>query len=239
MTLRSRLKGYANLKALNIEDTKKEKRFANLSYFLGWSAFRLMYSTYFRWKVYGAENVPETGPAILVSNHASFLDPPLVGSGLKRGISYLARDTLFRYPGVGALLRSWQAVPVDRDGGGASGIRNIMERLNAGHAVLVFPEGTRTRDGALQKARSGIGLIILKTKVPVVPVRVFGTFDAFGKHRKIPVPSRVSVVYGKPLLFEEERAKAVTAPKAELKSLYQSVAERIMSEIAKLEPPQN
>lgn len=195
-----------------------------------------MYATYFRRKIYGAENVPPSGPAILVSNHASFLDPPLVGSGLSRGISYLARDTLFRYPGIGALLRSWQAVPVDRDGGGASGIRNIMERLNSGNAILVFPEGTRTRDGQLQKARSGIGLIVLKTKVPVVPVRVFGTFEAYGKHRKIPLPHPVSVVYGKPLMFEDERAKCQTATKAELKTLYQKVAERIMEEIAKLEP---
>ena len=92
----------------------------NLSYRLGWLGFRLLYATYFRWRVFNPERVPQTGAVILASNHASFLDPPLVGSGLKRGINYLARASLFRFPGIGALLRSWSAVPVDRDGGGAA-----------------------------------------------------------------------------------------------------------------------
>ena len=94
----------------------------NLSYRLGWMFFRTVYAVYFRWRVFNAERVPQTGGVILASNHASFLDPPLVGSGLHRGINYLARESLFRFPGIGALLRSWSAVPVDRDGGGAKGL---------------------------------------------------------------------------------------------------------------------
>ena len=89
----------------------------NFSYRLGWLFFRCLYATYFRWRVFNAERVPPSGPVILASNHASFLDPPLVGSGVTRGCNYLARESLFRYPGVGALLRSWQAVPVDRNSG--------------------------------------------------------------------------------------------------------------------------
>ena len=104
-----------------------------------------MYATYFRWRVFGAENVPLKGGVILASNHASFLDPPLVGSGLKRDINYLARESLFRFPGIGALLRSWNAVPVDRDGGGAKGLKTILDRLLAGGAIILFPEGTRTQ----------------------------------------------------------------------------------------------
>jgi 1-acyl-sn-glycerol-3-phosphate acyltransferase len=91
----------------------------NPSYRIGWIGFRVMYATYFRWRVFGAENVPQTGGVILASNHASFLDPPLVGAGLNRDINYLARESLFRFPGIGALLRSWNSVPVDRDGGRA------------------------------------------------------------------------------------------------------------------------
>ena len=75
------------------------------------------------------ERVPLQGGVILASNHASFLDPPLVGSGLQRDINYLARESLFRFPGIGALLRSWNAVPVDRDGGGAAGLKAILDRL--------------------------------------------------------------------------------------------------------------
>ena len=78
----------------------------NLSYRIGWSCFRVMYATYFRWRVIGAENVPVTGGVILASNHGSFLDPPLVGSGLKRDINYLARESLFRFPGNGLQVLS-------------------------------------------------------------------------------------------------------------------------------------
>ena len=104
----------------------------NISYRLGWIGFRALYRFYFRRRVFNAERVPLTGPVILASNHASFLDPPLVGSGLRRPINYLARESLFRFPGIGALLRSWNSVPVDRDGGGAAGLKAILERLLAG-----------------------------------------------------------------------------------------------------------
>lgn len=211
----------------------------NLSYRIGWHCFRALYATYFRWRVFGAENVPLTGGVILASNHASYLDPPLVGSGLKRGINFLARESLFRFPVMGAVLRSWNVVPVDRDGGGARGLKAILDRLLAGGAIILFPEGTRTTDGQLQPARSGIGLTVIKSTAPVVPVRVFGTFEAYGRHHKIPRPRRVMVKYGQPINFEKLRAEAKTCDKARLKEIYQQVADEIMAAIAKLEPSQD
>ena len=208
----------------------------NPSYFIGWSIFRLIYATYFRWRVYNPENVPKTGPVILASNHASFIDPPLVGAGLHRPVNYLARESLFRYPGIGALLRSWNAVPVDREGGGAAGLRAILDRLLAGGAILLFPEGTRTTDGHLQPARSGIGLTVIKSNAPVVPVRVFGTFEAFNRNHKFPRPHCIAVKYGRPIDFSALRAEAKVCPKPRLKQIYQEVADRIMSEIAALQP---
>src|ERR1022692_667161 len=208
----------------------------NLSYRIGWLGFRLMYAGYFRWRVFNPERVPEPGAVILASNHASFLDPPLVGAGLKRGINYLARESLFRFPGIGALLRSWSAVPVDRDGGGAAGLRAILDRLLAGGGIILFPEGTRTRDGNLQPARSGIGLVVVKSTAPVVPVRVFGTYEAYGRHVKFPRPKRIAVKYGRPLNFEKLRAEAKVCDKARLKIIYQEVADEILAAIAKLEP---
>ena len=207
----------------------------NLSYRLGWIFSRALFAVYFRWRVFGAENVPLNGGVILASNHASFLDPPLVGSGLKRDINYLARESLFRFPGVGALLRSWNAVPVDRDGGGAAGLRAILDRLLAGGGIILFPEGTRTRDGRLQPARSGIGLIVVKSTTPVVPVRTFGTFEAWGRNHKFPRPKKVAVKYGVPRQFEKLRAEAKNCSKARLKEIYQEIADEIMAAIAKLE----
>ena len=208
----------------------------NLSYRIGWSLFRIVFATYFRWRVCNPERVPLSGPVILASNHASILDPPLVGSALPRGINYLARESLFRFPGIGALLRSWSAVPVDRDGAGAKGLKAILSRLLAGGGIILFPEGTRTRDGALLPARSGIGLIVIKSAAPVIPVRVFGTFAAYGRDLKIPRPYPVVVKYGRPMDFAALRAEAKSCDKQRLKVIYQEVADELMAAIARLEP---
>jgi len=142
---------------------------------------------------------------------------------------------LFRYPGVGALLRSWNAVPVNREGGGAAGLKAILDRLLGGGGIILFPEGTRTLDGKLQPARSGVGLTVIKSVAPVVPVRVFGSFEAYGRHMKIPRPRRVVVKFGKPMDFAALRAEAKTCDKARLKAIYQQVADEIMREIGRLE----
>jgi len=208
----------------------------NLSYRLGWTFFRFIFATYFRWRVFNPERVPLSGPVIIASNHASFLDPPLVGSGFNRVCNFLARESLFRFWGVGALLRSWQAVPVDRDGAGAAGLRAILDRLLAGGLIILFPEGTRTPDGKLQPARSGIGLTVIKSTAPVVPAHVFGTFEAYGRKIKFPKPKRVMVKYGHPMPFTALREEAKTCSKPRLKEIYQQVADEIMAAIAKLEP---
>src|SRR5204863_7971406 len=207
-----------------------------LIYRVAWCLFRLVFAAYFRWRVFHPERVPLTGPVILAANHASFIDPPLVGAGLKREINYLARESLFRFPVVGAVLRAVNSVPVDRDGGGAAGLKAILGRLLAGGGIILFPEGTRTRDGHLQPARSGIGLAVIKSEAPVVPVRVFGTFEAYGRHMRFPRPRRIIVKYGQPMLFKELRTEAKACSKARLKEIYQQVADEIMAAIAKLEP---
>jgi 1-acyl-sn-glycerol-3-phosphate acyltransferase len=208
----------------------------NFSYFIAWSLSRLLFATYFRWRVCNVERVPLDGPVILAANHASYLDPFLVGGGTHRAINYLARDSLFRNPVSGWLLRSWNAVPVDRDGGGAAGLRAILGRLKAGGGIVLFPEGTRTSDGRLQPARAGVGLAVVKSECPVVPVRVFGTFEAYGRHCRVPRPRRVCVKYGLPLAFAVARAEARACSKERLKVIYQEVAEELMSAISRLEP---
>lgn len=208
----------------------------NWSYRLGWIFFRAAFATWFRARFLHASRVPKDGSVILAANHASFIDPPLVGAGLSRMVNYLARDTLFDVPGLGAVLRSWKVVPVDREGGGGAGLKAILARLLDGGVILLFPEGTRTPDGLMRPARSGIGLTVIKSTAPVVPVRVFGTFEAYGRHLKWPRPRRLTVVYGEPLDFQALREEARRCPKPRLKEIYQQVADEIMKAIAALEP---
>ncbi|MBI5388475.1 MAG: 1-acyl-sn-glycerol-3-phosphate acyltransferase [Verrucomicrobia bacterium] len=207
----------------------------NLLYRLGRFLFRLAFRFYFRWRVCHADRVPVDGPLILASSHASYLDPPLVGSGVSRVCHFLARATLFTNPLFGWVLREVCAIPVDRDGGSAAGLKTILNKLNEGGAIVLFPEGTRTVDGQLQKARSGIGLMALKSGAPVVPVRALGTFEAYGKGRRFPRPHRITLIYGEPMRFEQERAEAEACSRERLKVLYQEVADKIMEAIAGLE----
>ena len=208
----------------------------NLSYRLAWLFFRTFFALYSRARYHGAAHVPTAGPVILAANHASYFDPPLIGSGLPRQVNYLARNTLFHVPVLAALLRSWKVVPVDREGGGGAGLKAILDRLLEGGVILLFPEGTRTADGQLRPAKSGIGLTVIKSTAPVVPVRVTGTFEAYGRHTTLPRPRRLSVTYGEPLLFTSLRDEAKTCPKPRLKTIYQQVADEIMAAMAKLEP---
>ena len=208
----------------------------NLLYRTGWILTRLFGSTYVRCRYHNPERVPITGPAILAANHASYIDPPLVGAGLSRPLNYLARENLFDLPVLGGLLRKVHAVPVDRDGGGAAGLRAILDRLLAGGAILLFPEGTRTSDGQLRPARSGIGLTVIKSSAPVIPVRLFGTYDAWGRNQTWPRPRGVAVKYGLPLTFTALRTEAQSCPKPRLKQIYQQVAKEIMNAIGDLQP---
>jgi 1-acyl-sn-glycerol-3-phosphate acyltransferase len=211
----------------------------NLSYKVGWHCFRLLFAVWFRWRRFNPERVPPDGPVILACNHASYLDPPLAGAGVGRQISYLARESLFRVPVLAAILRSWEVVPVDRDGGTGRGLKAILDRLERGGGVILFPEGTRSPDGRLQPARSGIGLAVIKSNAPVVPARVFGTFEAYGRHLRWPRPRQLTVKYGRPMAFAALRAEAARCPRPRLKEIYQQVADEIMAAIAQLEPKED
>ena len=206
----------------------------NWSYRCVWVFSRTFYSTYIRCRYLHPGRLPAQGPVILAANHASFLDPPLIGAGLSRMVIFLARNTLFTVPVVGALLRSLKVVPVDREGGGGAGLKAILDRLLGGEVILLFPEGTRTPDGQLLPAKSGIGLAVIKSTAPVVPIRVFGTFEALGRHMKFPRPRRVVVHYGEPMRFTELREEARTCSKQRLKKIYQQVADELMAAIGSL-----
>jgi 1-acyl-sn-glycerol-3-phosphate acyltransferase len=208
-------------------------------YSIGWRFFRLAFSRYFKWHVYHADRVPLTGSVILASNHASYIDPPLVGAALTRHVNFLARDSIFKVPILSSILTSWEVVPVDRDGGTGRGLKAILDRLARGGAIILFPEGTRSRHGELNPGRSGIGLAVIKSAAPVVPVRVFGTFAAYGAHNTIPRRTPVAIKFGRPMFFEALRAEAKDCSRQRLKEIYQQVSNELMAEIAAMEPKED
>jgi 1-acyl-sn-glycerol-3-phosphate acyltransferase len=202
-----------------------------LSYQIGKNSFKLLFHTWFHGSVHHAENVPSSGGFILASNHASFLDPPMVGQAVKQEICFLARKSLFRYPVAGQILRSWKAIPVDRDEVDVAGMRAILNALKAGNGVMIFPEGTRTNDGNLQPARPGVGFLVAKAGVPVVPARIWGSFEAMGRGKSWPRPHKLIVTFGKPITFDTSQVK-----REDKQAAYQKISEEIMAAIAKLEP---
>lgn len=208
----------------------------SLFYRLGHVAFHAMGRWYFHWEVHNPERVPPSGPAVLAANHASYLDPPLIGAALSRELHYLARASLFRNPLAAAILKGVNSVPVEREGGGAGGLKTLMQLLRAGHAVLLFPEGTRTPDGQLHEGKAGIGLLVIRSGCPVLPVGIWGTYEAYGRHLRFPRPGRVIINFGQPLDFSALCARAEGCSKAELKGLYQLATDQIMESVAQLRP---
>jgi len=140
----------------------------------------------FSMRVEGFHNMPEKGPVLVIANHQSFFDPWMIGTAVRRHMTYLARKTLFRNPYFAWLIRSLNAVPIDQDGVGKEGIRTIIGQLRQQRAVLVFPEGERTGDGDMHPFRPGIHLLIRKAEAQIVPVGVAGAYDAYPRSQPFP-----------------------------------------------------
>jgi len=193
---------------------------------------KIVYEIFFHGQVVGLENIPREGGFILASNHVSHLDPFGVGIHVPRQVSFFARKTLW-HPGFASWwLDAVGTIPVDRDGGmSLEAVRRVLQALKAGRAVIVFPEGTRSPTGCLQPPRPGVGLLACRSQVPVVPARIFGSFEALGKNGRLRPGTPISVVYGAAL------QPADYDQPADGKERYLRAAERIMAAIARLECP--
>jgi 1-acyl-sn-glycerol-3-phosphate acyltransferase len=180
----------------------------------------------FVWKVQveGRERIPREGALIVAPTHESFLDPMVVGAYLPRDLRYMARRTLFvkkREDGTerrrllaSAFARWAWVIEVDRDAGGRDAVRKCLERLEAGEAVLLFPEGTRSLDGNVREFEPGVGLIALRSGAPVLPISIEGSRRVWGKGRKLPRlgAGPVRLVFGEPVKYERPtRAEDVAA----------------------------
>jgi 1-acyl-sn-glycerol-3-phosphate acyltransferase len=138
----------------------------------------------------GRNNIPGSGPALLVANHQSFLDPWLIGNASTRWLVYLARHNLFKNPIFSLAIRSYGAVPIDR-GFGKEGLVTVLNLLDKGRAVVVFAEGERTHDGTLQPFKPGISLLIKKANCPIIPVGLAGCYDFWPRQAKLPSPELI------------------------------------------------
>jgi 1-acyl-sn-glycerol-3-phosphate acyltransferase len=171
-----------------------------------WLTFQIILRTVFafwlRYRARGIERIPESGGGLMLSNHQSFLDPLLIGLPLHRPVSFLARDTLFPVPVIGWILRHTYVMPLNRDTGGAGGIRETLRRLDDGFLVGLFPEGTRSGDGSLGELKPGFAALVRRTELPIYPIGIAGAHRALGRGSLMLKPHRVCVVFGAPLPAE-------------------------------------
>lgn len=161
------------------------------------------------WRVVGHDNVPERGGAVIASNHLSFLDPPVVGSALRRRTYYFAKAELF-VPVFGWIIRKCYALPVERGGADTTAAKEAIKLLGGGELLTLFPEGTRSRDGKLQELSTGAALLASRGGVPLIPCAVRGTNEVLPVGAKFFRRGRVVVSFGPPvdsLQFGEKPGK--------------------------------
>lgn len=193
---------------------------------LAWREVLVYYPTFFLsrialglgfgYRYFGTTRVPRAGGVLLASNHQSNFDPVVVGIALDRPIHFMARDTLFSIPGFGSLIRALNAFPVRRATADLEAMREALRRLRSGDPVLLFPEGTRTKNGEIGPVHAGVVLLAARAGVPIVPVVIDGAFEAWPRHRPLPRRHPIRVLFGDPIAvpgaeFRDRVLKELTA----------------------------
>ncbi len=182
----------------------------------------------FKLEVFGAENVPSSGGALLISNHASFVDPVFIGAAVNRNLNYMARASLFRPKPIDWFLRSLSAFPVHLGVPDRRALRQARHLLDGGKLLLIFGEGTRTVDGTLGKMQAGVGLIAYRTTASVVPMFLDGALEVLPKGAKILKLAKITVSFAESVDMAPYRACKGS------REIYTSIGEEVMKRIAEL-----
>jgi len=190
--------------------------------FVSFAFFKL----YLDFKIYGKGNIPRKGAFIVAANHASYLDPLLLVVTFRKNLYFIARQRLFAVPLIGWVLKQVKAIPVKRHGKDTGPIKNALSVLREGKILAVFPEGTRSKNRKFKTAKPGVGFIVSKAKVPVLPVYIESSFDAQPRGIRTLKRYPVRVHIGKPIDFSKEPARFHKA------ELYQAIGDEIMRAIA-------
>ena len=198
----------------------------NVYYWLGYHLSRILARIFYRFRIVHRERMIQTGPVIVAMNHQSYFDPPLAGNACDRAIYFLAKKSLMNVALLRWLLPKLNVIPVDLEGTDRSAIKALIRVLTMGEAALLFPEGTRTPDGTLQPGEPGLGLVISRTRAPVVPMRIFGAYQAWPIGGKIHLGSQITIVVGEPIHFTENDFQGTG------KELYGRLSQRVMDAIA-------
>ncbi|MBI1389067.1 MAG: 1-acylglycerol-3-phosphate O-acyltransferase [bacterium] len=178
-------------------------------YRVQWCVYRWFCKIYFRLEEHGVEHVPDEGPVLLASNHASHLDPLIVALSIRRQLSTLAKKELFKIPVLNWWIRSVGTYPVDRGGGDAKAMKVAINLLKQGKTLLIFPEGTRSADGNLQSFYEGLAWLSLKTGAPIVPFIIEGSYRAMPRKRYWPMPAKIRTEAGE-IITPNEMERSVS-----------------------------
>ena len=198
-------------------------------YWFGWTLFGSAYRSLFGLKVVGREHLVRDGAVLIVSNHESFLDPPLIGTLFHDEMFYLARKSLMTTPLLKWIYLAWNSIPVDQDRPDMTSLKAIIKLLASGRRVLVFPEGERSLDGVIGVAQPGVGLIAVKSNAVIQPIRIEGARDALPRGSGRIRFSQITLHIGPPIRLTEEE---LTTAKG--KHGYQHIADRLMDAIKAL-----
>jgi 1-acyl-sn-glycerol-3-phosphate acyltransferase len=197
---------------------------------------------FFRLDGRNPERVPLAGPVLLVANHSSVLDPPLIAGLVPRQLAFLAKEELFGIPLFGPLIRRLNARPVRRGGRDPGALRTGLRVLEEDGALLIFPEGTRGAEGVLRPAKAGAGMLAVRSGAPVVPVYISGSGRAWPRGRWLFRPATVTVAFGPPLRFDggwradgDRRVQYETASR-EMITAIARLRDAVMADGARREP---
>ena len=201
---------------------------STIVYGILWVLCRSLSRLFLRYRTNGIENIPRTGGVLIAANHASYSDIPLLGCGIRRRLFYLGRANLFPNPVVNWILRSLGWIPLRPERWDRKAFQQAVDLLNAGNAVVIFPEGTRTPDGNLQPGKPGIGMIVAEAQCPVIPVYLDGTFQVLPMGATWLRLHPVAVKFGTAIDFRSDIGRL------EGKELYKHISQTVMDRIADL-----
>jgi len=166
-------------------------------------ASKVILKIFYRYKVYGKANLLK-GAAIITSNHVSFLDPPIITASIKDELYFLAKEKLFKVPIFKNIIRALNTLPISDKESNIQTFKSVNKILKSGKKVVLFPEGTRTKDGKLKELLPGVGFLINLNKCTIIPAYLHGAHEAWGRNRKLPkLFGKISCIFGSPIKYEE------------------------------------